>query len=202
MKFIKSFTLIGAILLFSTFSFAEEQQNEKNKLSLDEGSIDSQFEYVLKKSHNYQEFEVIKKSWMQRLRGHVSDSLELAATKLNASNTKISDQQAEIEAITSQLDATKGELNQISIEKDSMSFFGILVNKNVYNALMWGIVAALTSLLILFIIRFKASIMITKNSKLEYEELNYEFESFRKRALEREQTIKRELQDERNKQLA
>lgn len=201
MKFIKSFTLLGAILLFNSFAFAENQTEESNKLSLDEGSIDSQFEYVIKKSNNYQEFEVIKKAWMYRLRAHVGDSLKLAASKLQESNTVISNQKAEIEALNVQLQTTNSELSQITNEKNSVSFLGMLINKNAYNALMWGIVAVLTALLVLFIIRFKASNLITNSTKLEYEELSYEFESFRKRALEREQMIKRELQDERNKHL-
>ena len=201
MNFIKSFTLIASFLLISTYSIAEEQIEEKNKLSLDEGSIDSQFEYVIKKSHNYQEFEVINKTWMRSLRAHVGDSLKLAAANLQASNSIISGQKAEIEALNSQLQTTNAELGQITNEKDSMNFFGMLVNKQLYNAIMWGIIAALISLLIFFIIRFKSSNIITNSTRQEYEELNYEFESFRKRALEREQMVKRELQDERNKHL-
>lgn len=204
MKFIKSFTLIAALLFASSLSFATEQVepiNEKNKLSLDEGSIDSQFEYVIKKSHNYQEFEVIKKAWMHRLRAHVNDSLKVAANKLDATNKAIENQKAEIEALTANLSTTNQNLNQLSEEKDSMNFLGMLFSKTAYNAMMWGIVVGLAALLIFFIARFKASNLITNSTKLEYEELQHEFESFRKRALEREQLVKRELQDERNKHL-
>ncbi|MBT8196076.1 MAG: tRNA (guanine-N1)-methyltransferase [Bacteroidia bacterium] len=204
MKFIKSFTLIVALLFSSSLSFATEQvapKQEKNKLSLDAGSIDSQFEYVVKKSHNYQEFEVIKNSWMHRLRAHVNDSLKVAAEKLEASQEIINSQKAEIEALTSNLSSSNQNLTQISEEKDSMNFLGMWFSKTAYNAMMWGIVAALAALLIFFIVRYKASNMITSSTKLEYEELQHEFEAFRKRALEREQLVKRELQDERNKHL-
>lgn len=181
----------------------QKKQNisEKDKLSLDRGTIDSQFEYVIKKSHNYQEFEVIKKTWMKRLRAHVNDSLDLAASKLANSNKEIDLQKAEILSLTNQLNETNAQLESTTNEKDSMSFFGILINKNLYNIIMWGIIAGISGLLFFFITRFNNSNMVTRQTRQEIEELNYEFDSFRKRALEREQVLARELQDERNKHL-
>jgi len=81
----------------------------------------------------------------------------------------------------------------------SLSLFGLQMSKTGYNALMWSIIAALLALLLVFIFRFKNSNSITKAAKLKLSETEEEFEEHRRNALEREQKVRRQLQDEINK---
>ena len=81
-----------------------------------------------------------------------------------------------------------------------MSLFGIPMSKSGYNVLMWSIIAGLLGLLLLFIYRFKNSNTITRNANKALAEIEEEFEEHRKVALEREQKVRRQLQDELNKQ--
>ena len=64
---------------------------------------------------------------------------------------------------------------------------------------MWSIIAALIALLAIFIFRFKNSNIVTKATKNALAELENEFKEHRRIALEREQKVRRELQDELNK---
>jgi hypothetical protein len=64
---------------------------------------------------------------------------------------------------------------------------------------MWGIIGVLTILWLIFTYRFRASNAITKEAKIKLAETEQEFEEHRKRALEREQQVRRKLQDEINK---
>ncbi len=66
--------------------------------------------------------------------------------------------------------------------------------------LMWTAIGILLLLLIIFIIRFKASNAITVKAKENLATMQDEFEEHRKRSIEREQKLRRELQDEINKQ--
>ena len=83
-----------------------------------------------------------------------------------------------------------------------MTLFGMQLGKTNYNVLMWSIVAALFALLIFFILKFKGSNSLTRDAKLKLEEVEAEFEEHRKIALEREQKVRRQLQDEINKNKA
>jgi len=74
------------------------------------------------------------------------------------------------------------------------------MSKTGYNILMWTIIAALFALLLFFVYKFKNSNTITKDAKRAREEMEEEFEEHRKTALEREQKVRRQLQDELNKQ--
>jgi len=60
-------------------------------------------------------------------------------------------------------------------------------------------VAALLVFLIVFIYKFKNSNAITKAARKSLEETELEFEEHRRVALEREQKVRRQLQDEINK---
>jgi len=74
------------------------------------------------------------------------------------------------------------------------------MSKSGYNMLMWIIIAGLLALLVLFIYKFKNSNSVTKQAKNALAEIEEEFEEHRKVALEREQKVRRQLQDELNKQ--
>ena len=80
-----------------------------------------------------------------------------------------------------------------------MALFGIAMSKSGYNVLMWSIIAGLLAFLLFFIFRFKNSNAITKEAKQKLTEVEEEFEEHRRNALEREQKVRRQLQDELNK---
>ena len=88
----------------------------------------------------------------------------------------------------------------VTEEKDSMSFLGLPVSKGTYNFVLWTIIGALFLTLGLFIYKFRNSNILTQEAKQNLSELEVEYEDHRRRALEREQKISRQLQDEINKQ--
>ena len=81
-----------------------------------------------------------------------------------------------------------------------MALFGMQMSKGLYNMVMWFMIGGLLVLLIVFIVKFKKSNAITRAAKKTLQELDEEFEEHRRVALEREQKVRRQLQDEINKQ--
>jgi hypothetical protein len=81
-----------------------------------------------------------------------------------------------------------------------MSLFGMLMSKSGYNILMWSIIGGLLAFLLFFIYKYKNSNAITRDANKSLAEIEEEFEEHRKIALEREQKVRRQLQDELNKQ--
>ncbi|WP_232827438.1 tRNA (guanine-N1)-methyltransferase [Winogradskyella aurantiaca] len=195
--------LAAAILLSSPRTLA--QNSNSSELSLDSGTIESQFEYIFKKSGNFkgtngQPYEAVKFSSLVKLKGNVLDSLETTYNKLNNSEKTVSTQANEISELKSQLAKTQANLDQTITEKNNMAFLGMQTSKINYNVIMWSIVAGLLAFLFLFIYKFKNSNAVTKSAKFKLDELELEFEEHRRNALEREQKVRRQLQDEINKQ--
>lgn len=197
---LKTITLTLFSCLFLTFSYAQESDDEDDKLSLTEGTVDNQFEYIIQKSNNYQDYKVVKKTWLYALKAHTLDSLKAVRKDLNDTQSIISNQETEIDSLKRNLSETKVTLADTNEEKDNMALFGLQMSKSNYNVLMWSIIGALFALLLLFIYKYRNSNAVTKQAKQSLSETEEEFDEHRRTALEREQKVRRQLQDEINKQ--
>ena len=200
MRLIKTVFFTTLTLICLTTLNAQESVDQDDKLSLNEGTIDNQFEYVIRRSNSYQEFKVVKKTWLYELKAHTIDSLNAVHKELSDSQSTVNNQKEEIEQLKTDLSNTKSDLENTKEEKNSMALFGMQMSKGGYNVLMWTIIAALLALLLFFIFKFKNSNTITKQAKKSLLETEEEYEEYRRNSLEREQKVRRQLQDEINKQ--
>ena len=205
MKFTKSLTLLTFLLTLTTFS--QTTTNEEDNLSLNSGTLDNQFEYLIKKSNGWndergQNFRVVKTQWITELKAHTLDSIQAIRKNLIASEITVKAQSQEIADLKTNLSTTQNNLNETKSKIDNMSLFGIPISKGVYSMFMLGIIVLLLGLLGFFIYKFKNSHVVTKDSKRALAELEDEFEEHRKNSVEREQKVRRQLLDEINKQKA
>ncbi|MDO1511283.1 tRNA (guanine-N1)-methyltransferase [Maribacter confluentis] len=195
--------LVLAFLLVANLQYAQEIE-EDDKLSLDEGPISNQFDYISKRSGNYRadgvRYEVVKESNLFKIRKNVLDSIAAMNKKTSELKATISEHETTISSLNKKLEETTTNLVAVTEEKDSMSFIGIPVSKGTYNFILWTIIGGLFLLLGLFIYKFRNSNILTQEAKQNLSELEVEYEDHRRRALEREQKISRQLQDEINKQ--
>lgn len=195
-----------SILLFAfllNLHALKAQEQESVELSLDKGTINNQFEYIYKKSGNYRadgkRYEVVRVISLDKLRKNVADSLVAYSKKEESLKSTIASQEATIASLNKNLSNTTSNLENVTEEKDSMSFLGMLVSKTAYNTILWSVIAGLLGLLLFFIYKFRNSNILTQEAKNSLSEVEIEYENHRRRALEREQKISRQLQDEINK---
>jgi len=208
MKTDKQLLLLAIALIFSlslsaqTDSTAPAAPPEKDKKSLDSGTISSQFDYVIEESNRYQEYKVVKMSWLFALKTHVSDSLHAVRKELAATQNTVSSQQSDVGAMQGLLTTTRDSLADVRAEKNSIEFINVQMSKSSYKTMMWALCAGLFALLLFFIYKFNDSNEVTSQTRQSFSEIQQEFEAFKKRAREKEQVLKRELQDELNKRVA
>lgn len=201
---IKSLLFISFTCLISFTSFSQANKDD-DQLSLYKGTIDNQFEYILKKSGNFkgtngQPYEAVKRSMFLALRAHTMDSLKTVHKNLAETQTIVKTQAKEIADLKANLSNTQTDLDTTNSEKNSMALFGMQMSKSGYNVLMWSIIGGLLALLLLFIYKFKNSNSITREANHNLAEIEEEFDEHRRTALDREQKVRRQLQDEINKQ--
>jgi tetrahydromethanopterin S-methyltransferase subunit B len=193
-----------AVILLVTFSFqtieAQTAKQAEEKLSLNSGTIDNQFEFVIRRSNSWQDYKTVKKTWLYALKAHTLDSLKAVHKDLADTKTVVSKQEEEIASLKSSLSNTESSLNATNEEKDNITLFGAQMSKASYKILMWSIIAGLFAFLLFFIYKFKGSNSATRDAKHKLGEVESEFEEHRRNALEREQKVRRQLQDELNKQ--
>ncbi|MCF1192607.1 tRNA (guanine-N1)-methyltransferase [Mangrovimonas sp. AS39] len=198
MKFVKLFLILLTLTPLSLL--AQNNDDEDDKLSLYEGSIDNQFEYLIRKSNNYKDYKVVKKVWLYELKAHTLDSLKAVHKELADTRAVVQNQTEEIDGLKANLANTQTTLGKTEEEKNNMALFGLQMSKSSYNVLMWSIIGGLLALLLFFIYQFKNSNAVTKSAKKSLADIEEEFEEHRRTALEREQKVRRQLQDEINKQ--
>ena len=199
MRFFK--TLLFTVLTFLLFITSNAQNaNDDEKLSLNSGSIDNQFEYVIRRSNSWQDYKTVKKTWLYALKAHTIDSLKVVHKDLSDTRAIVQTQAKEIEGLKLNLNTTKTSLENTIVEKDSMELFGMPTTKPNYSLILWSIVGVLSALLLFFIYKYKSSNSITKQANTSLSEIEEEFEEHRRNALEREQKVRRQLQDMINEQ--
>lgn len=191
-------------VLFSLFSILVFSQNKKNQATINQvlksGTIEEQFNTLIDKSNDFQEYKNLKHYNLNRFRKNFKDSLKATKLKFDKANATIESQKKNMESLQNQISDLNKKINDISVDKDTVDFFGMRLTKTSYNAILWSLILAFLATALFFLFRFKSSNAITKAAKKSLAEIEEEFETHRKKALEREQILRRQLQDEINKQ--
>lgn len=165
------------------------------------GSIASQFDYINSSSNNFQEYKVVRKTSLEKLEANITDSIKAMQVQLANIHGTLSNHDNEVSSLKDSLQHVGQELKAAKEQKESFSFLGILLPKSTYNSVVWCIIGILALALIFYIYRYSQSHLVTADAKKTLEELRTEFDQHRKKAMEREQKLNRQLQDELNKRL-
>ena len=189
----KFFTLFLSLLL-TTAVFSQQSKDTINTNSLDE-----QYKKLYKSSNNYQEYKVVLKEKLTTFHGNILDSVKNFNTLIDQKNSLITQQQKTISNLEKEKLETLKKLSEAVKKEDSISLFGWLLQKTLYNTLMFGVIILLFILLFYFIFKFKNSNIVTQKAILDLEDVENEFAIHRKKTLEKEQKLRRALQDEINK---
>ncbi|MGL4583146.1 MAG: hypothetical protein ACRCVU_09200 [Flavobacterium sp.] len=182
-------TLAVALLAINLASFAQDNQN----------TIDNQFNTLLNESTNWQNSKIVQLDKLQQLQKNVNDSLtKLQLTIVNNKDASLEHKES-VESLTSQLKITQDSLATILTTNTNIDVLGISSEKSTFLTIIWAIIAFLTGLLGVIYYRFKKSFSSIKEVQSKLTETEAELDELRKSSLEREQKIRRQLQDEINK---
>ncbi|SFB80512.1 hypothetical protein SAMN05421747_101221 [Parapedobacter composti] len=193
--------LVASIAFFANVFGQTSSRREPPKGSLTSGTIDSQFIYLYAISKTQDGIEHVRQANLERIRKNVADSIRALTAEIANLKAKDGDQQAAVDAMTDSVNRLKQELQTAKQEKDSFSFLGIPLQKNLYHLIMWGLVLLLALALAFYIYRYNQSHIVTRNTQKAISELQEEFDQHRKKAMEKEQKLKRQLQDELNRRM-
>ena len=193
MKMKLQLSLITA-LLFISISFAQKTKDTE------EISIRGEFDRLYRVSTNYKGYKVINKEKFLDLKQQVLDSSKasqnLLIEKINLLKASELDNKKNLDVLT----RTELTLETALQKENSISLFGIQLSKFIYNLLLWTLVSLLLILVFYLSFKFQKNNFITKRAAQNLKDVEHEYEQHRKKALEREQKLRRTLQDEINKQ--
>lgn len=162
-------------------------------------SINGQFNALIESSNNFKKYKVVPKSKILQLQRNTTAEINRLNQQIDTANTTIDKQKSQIERFQSDLSKTNNNLESVTAEKDQVTFLGMPTSKSTYRGIMWGIILVLALLMIFFIYQFKRNHALTKEAQKNLHESEADFDEYKTKALEKQQKLGRQLQDERNK---
>ena len=189
----KSLHLFIFCLLMSVNTFSQKTKNDTLSLS-------KQFEQVYRRSSSYKDFKVIRKSTFQNLKKNTQDSIKIIDEKLKIESQKNTRLEQEISSVAKIRLEQNLELSEAILEKNTIFFVGLKLKKNTFKIIIWGIFLTLIIIICYLAYKLKDGVRITSQAKKELTRVEEEFNSYKKKSLVRDQKLRRQLQDEINKQ--
>jgi len=188
------FTLFLLFIQYTSFS------QENNNVVIEDKTLEGQFDKIYRISTSYQTYKVISKDKFQELKNNVLDSIKASNKDLKEQKVFLKNERDNVAKLNAELNKTKEDLKKAQEKENSISLFGFQISKVTYNLILWLIIISLALALAFFVFKFSKSNILTKKAKEDLEDVEQEFEVQRKKSLEREQKLRRQLQDEINKQ--
>lgn len=164
-----------------------------------ENTLDDEMEDVFVKSNSYQNFKVIEKRKLNALRKNILDTISELQSSIILQQAELSSRLKTIDSFAVQLQNVKRDLEESRERENSIEVLGIQTSKSAYSTILWILILILFMVGSFFVYRFSASHTIIREGRLKIEELESEIEEMRRSNLEREQKLRRKLQDEINK---
>ncbi|UAM98680.1 hypothetical protein K8354_02290 [Polaribacter litorisediminis] len=195
---IKLITIFSILLSF--VSFAQEETKEETKEEIqDSNSVENQFDKIYRISTTYQTYKVIDKDKFIQLKKNILDSLKVAKNLIIEKERLLKIERDNIKKTKDLLAKTQLDLETANKKENSISLLGTQLEKKTYNILLWSIIVLSLLALFYFIYKFSKSNVLTREAQNNLLEIEQEFEQHRKKSIEREQKLRRQLQDEINK---
>ncbi|TDS64292.1 hypothetical protein [Myroides indicus] len=185
----KTIILSATLLTFHLFSYAQSDSN----------TIENQFNTLINQSNNWQNYKVVEKNKLQQLQHNVKDSIHGLQTTIRQNKTSLIEQKQSIDSLSNQLQIIQKDLTAALDRENNLDFIGISTHKTTFKTLVWSIIITLLLILGILFFQFKKSYADTKDARKKREETEIELEEYKRTSLEREQKIRRQLQDEINK---
>lgn len=182
------------LLLLTQVTFSQQDSIPESN------SLENQFDKIYRTSTTYQTYKVIGRDRFLELKKNVLDSLQKATSEISEKQQLLIAERNNVKELNAELDKTREELAKTQEKENSISLFGAQLNKTTYNLILWLIIISLALALAFFVFKFSRSNVLTKKAQDDLVDVEQEFEMHRKKSLEREQKLRRQLQDEINKQ--
>ncbi len=162
-------------------------------------SLEERYRLMKDNAQTFKDYKVIKQEVLNGVLAITLDSIALLEKNLAESASTIAAFEEKVKAANALRDNTLAAMTEMEYDATHMTVFGISFNKSFFASLVGIIIVSLLALLGIITGRLKM-VYTTLKEKLESLDITTkEFEEYKRRALDKQMKISRELQDERNR---
>ena len=187
---------LSACLLLSLISFAQTTPAipEGGK-----GTLAEQYLTMKKNASTYEDYKVVKEYALDAVWKSAADSLKAAKRALQDAMTVIAARESDINTLRSSLKLKEDSMADVEFASTHIKVFGVNFKKGFFLFLAAAIVVSLLVVIAAMTGRVKWTYLAMKEKVEGINVLASEYEDFKRKALEKQMKLSRELQTERNK---
>jgi signal transduction histidine kinase len=191
----KYITLLFALFLSINLSFAQQEADAL------EGNyrLNERFQVLKSKSQNYKEYKVIKETVLDGFWKIVRDSVASKEAALVARDQNIKQLNSTLAETQTNLKKKEESMAEIVHDSTHINVIGINFSKSVFITTVAVIVGGLVLLVVFITGRLKLIHSSMKERADAFTSLSNEFEEYKRKAMEKQTKLSRELQTERNR---
>lgn len=188
---------ITLILFIFTITVANGQQ-ESAALE-GEYPLNERFQVLKSKSQNYREYKVIRENVLDGFWKIVRDSVATKQAAISSRDKSIQDLKKELAETQATLKEKEASMQEIVHDSTHINVLGINFSKSVFITTVGLIFGALILVALLMSGRLKLIQSSLKERADAFNSLSAEFEEYKRKAMEKQTKLSRELQTERNR---
>lgn len=188
--------LVSTCLLLGSIAFA---QPATDALKNDNQTLRERYLVMKTKSQNYQDYKVIKENLLDAWWKIVLDSVQAKQTAIRNAQANVSKLQAELKQNTETLQAKEASMQDIIYASTHINVLGIDFSKGFFAALVGIIILGLGLTIAVIMYTLKANRNIMKEKTDLAEQISKEYEEYKRKAMDKQTKLSRELQNERNR---
>ena len=174
-------------------------QTASDALELDNQTLRERYLVMKNKSQNYQDYKVIRENVLDGMWRIIQDSLDQKQSSIRQAKAEINNLNKELDQNKAALKAKEESMQDVMYASTHITVMGIDFDKGFF-AGMIGVILLVLGLIIAVI--YYSMKMMRKNLGEKVELMNSisaEYEDYKRRAMEKQTKLSRELQNERNK---
>lgn len=195
------FSLIILIALSTGISWSQDQDAIKTQETQETEEIkdlSNQYQFLKQSAETYGDYKVFKVSKLDDFWNAAVDSIAELKQKIDQDQVVINEQLSEIETLVAQSKSSEEKFQENEFAATHINFLGIDFGKSTFTIIMSSLVIGLILVVAIGYAQFKRSVNIATQSSAECLKIETELEELRKKSLEKQVRLNRDLQTQRN----
>jgi hypothetical protein len=189
--------IVITFLMIATVSGWAQTANDA--LTTGNQTLRERYLLLKSKSQNYQEYKVIKETVLDGVWKIVLDSMQAKQAAIRQSNAKVNELQAELNKNIDALKAKESSMQEVVHASTHINVLGIDFDKGFF-AGMVGVIVLILGLTIAVIVYTLKMLRKNLTEKVDLANaISAEYEDYKRKAMDKQTKLSRELQNERNK---
>lgn len=162
-------------------------------------TLRERFNIMKSKSQSYREYKVVKESVLDGVWKIIRDSIAAKDAALRKAKQDIAALNGQLGGVQNNLKQKEASMTEILYDSTHISVLGIDMEKGTFLTVIAVLLGALAAVVATVIGRMKLMTKTLQEKKLAVNMVTNEYEEYKRKAMDKQTKLSRELQDERNK---